>query len=146
VGGNKQTPLSAVVFQNSQPVFDPNNFNRPLLQPVVGPGGQPLFCAAYYEEQLPAVHGQILAAQDRFQKLLVQEQGISDKIIGPKGMRELLSRENAKTASVEAEIRDLNPQLLYDDGEADALGARNAQLRKRVEELQKARGPGSDKL
>jgi hypothetical protein len=143
--GNTKTQVKFVVTKDGLPVLNPQDFNRPLLQPALDRAGQPLFSSAYYAEALLATHNSITDEQQRYQKALDEDARLADQIIGPKGLRAVIALEQAKRASVEQEYKDLEPRLTNSQVDTYLLKERQEQLEKRVEELKKATGAAAHK-
>jgi hypothetical protein len=144
-GGKTDVPVLAPALKDGRPIPDPKNFGLPTMQPVYEraspppPGKpQPLLTTAWYTERLGVVHKETLGHQDRHQKAVEAASAATADIIGPKGLRQRIADEDGKLASVEAELKGLQPGLYNGIVATENLLVRQQQLEARLAELKKA--------
>lgn len=144
-GGNVKAPINWVKIKDGQPLLDPKNLNRPQMEPAQRRKEKPeepvrqLFSNQYYLDELARLTDEIIGEQDRFQKLVKDETELTEKAIGPKGLRQRIADELVKSGRVDDELKDLDGRKTNSLVDTELLLARQEQLERRVEELKKAR-------
>jgi hypothetical protein len=142
-GGNLLAPVSAVQIKDGVPVLDAAG--RPALAPAARrkakpeDPNQPLYCSRYYDEKMADATRQIDAQQTVYQQLIKQESDLTEKAIGPKGLRQQIIDEQAKNARVDEELKDVAGRRTNNLVDVGRLQERRERLERRVEELKKAR-------
>ncbi len=123
------------------------SLNRPAMEPAVrrksdkpDETGRPLYCYQYYVAELARLTQAIDAQQVAYQEAVKQAADLTQLAIGPKGLRQRITDEQVKNGRVKEEMRDVLGRDTNAIVETEILASRQAQLEKRVEELEKARG------
>jgi hypothetical protein len=140
-GGNVKAAVSWVKTKDGQPALDAAG--RPTLEPAARrklkpeDAPQALFSERYYNDMLAQLTQQIEAEQVRYQDLVKQDTELSEKAIGPKGLRQRIIDEQGKSARMDDELKDVAGRRTNNLVDAELLQSRRDQLERRVEELKK---------
>jgi hypothetical protein len=141
-GINAQKPLRIVEFKSGEMVLTPDGLPNMVVAPYKDKQGQPIQQSLnMLDNQLKQVQTDLLASIAEYQKLVEQDVQLTDRIIGPKGLRPLLyEEEEVKQARIKREIEDLKPLYINVLVETQLLDKRQKALQARIEELTKAAG------
>jgi hypothetical protein len=122
----------------------PTSLNRPTMEQAARrksdkPDEQtrPLYCYQYYVAELARLTQAIEAEQVSYQDAVKQAADLTQLAIGPKGLRQRIADEQVKEGRIKEEMRDVLGRETNAVVEMELLTARQDQLQRRVEELQK---------
>jgi hypothetical protein len=133
---NDAAPARAVNATGGQIALGPDKDGvmRPQMVPVKG-----LRSMAAYTTELRDTYAAIVEEIGRYQQLVQKDNELTDQLIGPKGLRQLVfNEEDVKQKRIQAEMETLKPLLINALAESDLLRKRQRALVARVKELDSA--------
>jgi hypothetical protein len=138
-GITDQKPLIIVNIQNGEIVVQPNDGLPNMVPPPNTWKGRPFQSLATYEQLQKQHQTDLLASIDEYQKLVEEDVKLTERIVGEKGLRQLLFNEvDVKQARIKQEVEDLTPLYINVLVESELLLKRQKALRARLEELGQA--------
>jgi len=118
----------------------------PQLVPIRDPANVPLQLQslAEYNKEAEGIQKDIEQLMAQHAAQIAEANALTDKIIGDKskgvrGLQQRINDEQDKNAGVLAEIKLVEPQLLNTLVEADLVNKRRAQMKRRIDELKRAK-------
>jgi hypothetical protein len=141
--GKLDKPIQRVATKDGLPIPDPQNGNRPTMveaerrKGAADAKGEPLFCYDFYVKALARLSDDIIAAQAEYQKAVRDDITETEKVIGPKGLRQRILDEQEKVARIDEELKDVETRQTNSRVETELLLARRAQLKRRIAELER---------
>jgi len=144
-GNGERVVIKGVATKDGRPIPDPANSNRPTLvdaerrKVAEEPRGEPLYCYNWYVKELNRLTTEIQNAEVEQQKLAKEEETLTELVIGPKGLRQRIVDEQIKLGRANEELKDVQDRQTSSRVDTELLLERRAQLKRRIEQLEKAR-------
>jgi hypothetical protein len=146
-GKGEKKPIKAVKLgPDGVPVPDPNNADRPTLVDAERrrldkpeDAARPLYNSDWYAKELTRLAQLSEAAQTDYIEQVNLARELTEKAIGPKGLRQAIIDEQIKGARIKDEMLDVTGRQTNAEVETELLQSRRDQLERRVEELKKGR-------
>jgi hypothetical protein len=130
--------IKVAVIQDGRLVPDDKNFGRPALRDGLDRFKRPLLSLDAYNRRIKETFDQVAKRREELNKLSEEDTALTQRVIGPKGLRQRLADEEDKRQRVETEIDDfVEPRLLTVEVESASLLRRRQELLKRIEELKR---------
>jgi hypothetical protein len=133
--------------------LDPANYNRPKVSPATERDQKkPLRSLAYYDKQdgdvLAKTYDELLKLignpdsknPDLKEGLIQKDTKLTDRMNGPKGLKQRLEDERAKGKALDLELSLMEPVLVNAALGSQTIVDRDDELLRRIEQLNKSRG------
>jgi hypothetical protein len=138
-GATANNPARAIVFLNNDGRVDPNpaNADRPKMVPANDRFGKPLRSLVSYNQEEETVQKELEAVLVRYESLIKEDQALTDRLIGPKGLQQRLVDEKVKREDVVREQEMVRPHLINNVVDSELILKRQKALLDRIKELEK---------
>jgi hypothetical protein len=139
-GNTTVTPIRTLVYAPGQsvPASNPNDPDRPLLQPGTDIAGQPLHSLREYNAETITVRNDIQQVLKDYDAEVAKDRSLTALLIGTEGKKGLQARlreEQAKKKRLEEELSLTKPLLINAVVESELIFKREQSLIARIKEL-----------